>query len=92
LTLHLRRPQRVRAGERGARIVVAVIISIGMLAAFVPGAAASRAGGSLTYGLEAETTGGWCIPRASLAVSGITVASAIYDTLTVLNRDGDYVP
>ena len=68
------------------------MISVGMMGAFVPRAAASRAGGSLTYGLEAETTGGWCIPRASLAVSGITVASAIYDTLTVLNRDGEYVP
>src|SRR5207248_6380203 len=49
-------------------------------------------GGSVTYGLEAETNGGWCIPQAQLVISGIMVASAIYDTLTVPNSTGKIVP
>lgn len=49
-------------------------------------------GGSLTYALEAETSGGWCLPEAQLAGSGITVARAIYDTLTIPDADGEYVP
>ena len=49
-------------------------------------------GGSVAYGIEAETSGGWCLPEANLAISGIQVARAIYDTLTLPNADGDYVP
>ena len=49
-------------------------------------------GGSLTYGLEAETLGGWCLPDAQLAAGGIQVAGAIYDTLTVPNDKGEFVP
>src|SRR5688500_16499164 len=49
-------------------------------------------GGSLAYGLEAGAAGGWCLPDAQLAISGIMVARAVYDTLTVPNDDGDYVP
>ena len=40
-------------------------------------------GGKITYALEAETSSGWCLPEATLAVSGIQVACAIYDTLTI---------
>jgi peptide/nickel transport system substrate-binding protein len=56
------------------------------------GGGAPRSGGSVTYGIEAETGGGWCIPTARLAISGIEVASAIYDTLTVLNSKGETKP
>jgi peptide/nickel transport system substrate-binding protein len=49
-------------------------------------------GGSLTYGLEAETGDGWCLPEAQLAISGIMVARSIYDTLTAPNSEGEYVP
>lgn len=49
-------------------------------------------GGELVYGLEAANTGGWCIPEAQLAISGIQVARSIYDTLTVPNDQGEYVP
>jgi peptide/nickel transport system substrate-binding protein len=49
-------------------------------------------GGSLTYGLEAETLGGWCLPDAQLAAGGIQVAQAIYDTLTAPNDKGEFVP
>jgi len=49
-------------------------------------------GGTAVYGLEAETAGGWCLPEASLAISGIQVARAIYDTLTVPDENADYQP
>jgi peptide/nickel transport system substrate-binding protein len=49
-------------------------------------------GGSLVYGLEAETTGGFCPQEAQLAISGIMVARTIYDTLTAPDDKGDYKP
>ena len=49
-------------------------------------------GGKVVYGLEAETTDGWCLPEAQLAISGIMVADTIYDTLMRPNADGDYEP
>jgi peptide/nickel transport system substrate-binding protein len=49
-------------------------------------------GGEIVYGLEAENSGGWCLPEGQLAISGIMVARAIYDTLTVPDMDGDYQP
>lgn len=55
-------------------------------------AAKPKSGGSLTFGLEAETSGGFCIPDATLAASGLQVVAAIYDTLVVLNAKGEYVP
>jgi peptide/nickel transport system substrate-binding protein len=70
---------------------LAVAADAGTRAA-VPAAAKPKRGGSITYGLEAETSGGWCIPNAQLAISGIMVAGAIYDTLTVMNAQGKYVP
>jgi peptide/nickel transport system substrate-binding protein len=49
-------------------------------------------GGSVTYGLEAETTGGFCLQEAQLAIAGIQVTRTIYDTLTIPDADGNYVP
>lgn len=49
-------------------------------------------GGSVTYGLEAETTGGFCLQEAQLAIAGIMVTRTIYDTLTIPDADGNYVP
>jgi len=49
-------------------------------------------GGSMTFALEAESTGGYCLPEAQLAISGIQVTRAIYDYLTVPNEKGEYVP
>ena len=49
-------------------------------------------GGNVVYGLEAETTDGWCLPEAQLAISGIMVAQAIYDTLTRPNAEGEIEP
>ncbi len=51
-----------------------------------------KEGGSVTIAMEAETTGGWCLPEAQLAAAGIQVARAIYDTLTVPDANNNYVP
>lgn len=51
-----------------------------------------KEGGAVTFGLEADSTGGWCLPEAQLAISGIQVARAIYDYLTVPDDKGNYVP
>jgi peptide/nickel transport system substrate-binding protein len=57
-----------------------------------PKSAKPESGGSLEFGLEAETSGGFCLPDATLAASGIQVVTAIYDTLVTLNTKGEYVP
>jgi peptide/nickel transport system substrate-binding protein len=49
-------------------------------------------GGRVVYGLEAETTAGWCLAEAQLAISGIQVARAIYDTLTAPDENGEIQP
>jgi peptide/nickel transport system substrate-binding protein len=49
-------------------------------------------GGQVTYGLEAETSGGYCLAEAQLAISGIQVARAVYDTLTAPDENGDIKP
>ena len=49
-------------------------------------------GGKVTYGLEAETADGWCLPEAQLAISGIMVARTVYDTLTRPDAEGKYEP
>ncbi|MGZ4800990.1 MAG: ABC transporter substrate-binding protein [Acidimicrobiia bacterium] len=45
-----------------------------------------KPGGSITYALDGKTTN-FCIPGAQLAISGIMVATAVYDTLTAPTRD-----
>jgi peptide/nickel transport system substrate-binding protein len=57
-----------------------------------PDAGPPQHGGSVVYGLEAESTNGWCLPEGQLAISGIQVARSIYDTLTVPNGNGEFVP
>src|SRR3954451_15129004 len=49
-------------------------------------------GGQLVYGLEAEATKGYCLPESELSISGMQVARAIYDTLTVPDAKGGYAP
>jgi peptide/nickel transport system substrate-binding protein len=77
--------------------VLAVALVAGSLAAVnatTAGAASSgpKHGGSISYALEAETTGGYCLPSAQLVTPGIEVVSAIYDTLVTINAKGAYVP
>ena len=49
-------------------------------------------GGRVVYGIEAETTNGWCLQEGQLAIAGIQVARSIYDTLTVPDGEGNFVP
>jgi peptide/nickel transport system substrate-binding protein len=55
-------------------------------------AGAPQYGGRMVYALEAETTNGWCLQEGQLAIAGIQVARTIYDTLTVPNGNGEFVP
>jgi peptide/nickel transport system substrate-binding protein len=57
-----------------------------------PRAPTPTEGGSITYGIDAETADGWCLPSAQLAAGGTEIAQAVYDTLTVPNADGRFVP
>src|SRR4051794_22778115 len=49
-------------------------------------------GGTLKYGIEADTSGGYCLYKAQLAIGGIQVARAYYDTLTMPGSDGKIHP
>jgi len=49
-------------------------------------------GGQMTFALDAESTGGWCLAEAQLAIAGIQVARSIYDYLAVPDDKGGYVP
>jgi peptide/nickel transport system substrate-binding protein len=49
-------------------------------------------GGTLTYGIEADTSGGYCLYKAQLAAGGIQVARSVYDTLTMPGGDGKIHP
>jgi peptide/nickel transport system substrate-binding protein len=49
-------------------------------------------GGSMTFALDAESTGGWCLAEAQLAIAGIQVARSLYDYLTVPDDKGGYQP
>lgn len=77
-----------------AAVAVSAIAGATLVVAGVaPASAASpKPGGEVRFGLEAETTGGFCIPQAQFAISGIQVVAAIYDTLTAPNTKGEYVP
>jgi peptide/nickel transport system substrate-binding protein len=78
----------------GAAALALASVSAFLVAAAPTATAASspKPGGSVTYGLEAETGGGWCPTTARLAISGIEVGAAIYDTLVVPNSKGEIVP
>ncbi len=77
----------------GIVVVIAALLASTLALPVAAGAATKpKAGGDVVWGLEAETTGGWCLPQSQLAVSGIIVANAIYDTLAVVNSKGEYVP
>ncbi len=85
--------------SRGMALLLALVLAIAACGGADAGSDSAgedvgkpQRGGSVTYALEAETTGGWCMPEAQLAISGIMVARTIYDTLTAPNSKGEYVP
>lgn len=49
-------------------------------------------GGSLTYGTDRVSTSDWCLPDVRLEQSGVQVAQAVYETLTVPDAAGRFVP
>ena len=49
-------------------------------------------GGSLTYAIEADASGGYCLATAQLAAGGIQVANAIYDSLFALDENYEVQP
>ena len=55
-------------------------------------AGTAQPGGSVVWALPAETSGGWCLPEAQLAISGIQIARAIYDPLTQADAHEVYRP
>ncbi|MCB1013431.1 MAG: hypothetical protein KDB15_17375, partial [Microthrixaceae bacterium] len=75
-------------GDEGGGGVTIKAIESGLAEAGEP-----QRGGKIVYGLEAEVgEKGYCLPESELAISGMQVARAIYDTLTVPDAEGDYVP
>ena len=83
---HPRRRRGARVGERVRRC------SWPRRRARSAQSSSPKPGGSVTYGLESETGGGWCPSSARLAISGIEVGAAIYDTLMVPNTKNEMVP
>ncbi|MFM8973654.1 MAG: ABC transporter substrate-binding protein [Actinomycetota bacterium] len=55
-------------------------------------AKAPTPGGEAIFALEATNDGGWGLAEAQLAISGIQVARAVYDTLTAPGADGKIHP
>jgi peptide/nickel transport system substrate-binding protein len=49
-------------------------------------------GGRIVYGVEAETTGGFCLPEAQLGPAGHLVRQAIYDSLTYMDKNSQAKP
>jgi peptide/nickel transport system substrate-binding protein len=89
---HVTRKRWLRGVALGAAIATAATLgAVGVAGANAPSQGKPKSGGSITYGLEAPTTN-FCLPNAQLAISGIAVTTAVYDTLTVPDKDGKYVP
>ena len=51
-----------------------------------------KRGGTVTYGLDAESDGGWCLPESQLSIAGTMVRLAVYDTLTTLDSESKPKP
>lgn len=94
---HRPRPRRTW-WARAVVVATTLALSVGFAATAVadgPAAASAQGkpkkGGTVTYGLEAPTSN-FCLPNSQLAISGIMVATALYDTLTAPTADGKFVP
>ncbi len=85
---------------RTSRVLAAIAVVGAMALATTTGVASANnqssahraaSGGDVTFGLEAESNS-FCTTKAQLAISGIQVVAAVYDTLTVPNDKGLSVP
>jgi len=95
---HPHAPRR-RIARLAASVAALALVSTAFAAGGGAAAPERRAhgvgsGGEITYGLENETdtANGYCLPRSQLAISGIQVVAAVYDTLMVPNSKGEFVP
>jgi len=90
------RPHGIRFARRTTSVAVASALIAATFSVATTAGASERAqkggGGTVTFALEAETSGGWCLPQAQLAAGGMQVSVAIYDTLTTIDSKGEYVP
>lgn len=88
-----RRSIRIAAFVATFGLVAALFSGVGgaSTAARVQHKVHEKGGGDLTFGLEAENTN-YCLSNAQMAISGIQVTAAIYDTLAVPNAQGKPVP
>jgi peptide/nickel transport system substrate-binding protein len=92
---HTRRARWSRAVAIAVVVATATTLLVGSASATpraAKAAASPKEGGSIVYGLESETASGFCPSNSRLAISGIMVVSAIYDTLTVPNSKNEIVP
>jgi peptide/nickel transport system substrate-binding protein len=89
-----RRFVRIAAVAASLAIVTTAFASIGGASTGARAKHGAGGGGEVKFGLEAETeqANGFCLPRSQLAISGIQVAAAVYDTLMVPNSKGKFVP
>jgi peptide/nickel transport system substrate-binding protein len=88
------RTRRTRGWTRfGAVLASSAILAGGLVATTgVAPAGAQKSGGDLRFGVEAESTGGFCLSQAQLVTSGKQIVAALYDTLMAPNTKGEYVP
>jgi len=82
--------KHLAAGALAITLATAALTGLGG-AAVQHRAHQAKSGGDITFGLEAENTN-YCLTKAQMAISGIQVAAAVYDTLTVPNSEGVAVP
>ncbi len=89
---HATRRHWTRIGATVAAIGLVATVFSGIASASAPDRQhQQKSGGDITFGLEAETTN-YCLSTAQLAISGIQVVAAIYDTLTEPNSKGVATP
>lgn len=91
------------AGRRVGALIGVLILAVGACSGGDSGGSSATSdtgeelgpptpGGTVVYGVESDTGGGFCLPSGQLAISGVMVAQSIYDPLTWPNADGEYVP
>ena len=83
----------IRRHRSLAAVGAALLATAAIGAAALPAGAAPKPkkGGAIVYAIPGKTTS-FCLPKAQMSASGIMVAQLMYDTLTVPNDKGQYVP
>ncbi len=79
-------------GDDDAPAGPGVALAVAPVESGLPTNATPQRGGQVVYGLEAETSGGFCLPESQLAMSGLQIVRSLYDPLVTPDADGGYVP